>query len=91
VVAAVLALTALPSCGARAEDYCENTGVHHESGNNDSWATAEKKIREKCKIGDIIVVDGAAEIGRLCDLHQPVAHTGQWGGVCFLAPPRKTY
>lgn len=83
VFVAMLTLTAL---SAQAEDYCD-TGTLTGS----DWAIVEKKVREKCKIGDIIFIGWAQLIGRLCDLHQPIPNVGNTGAACFLAPPRKTY
>lgn len=79
---------------ARAEDYCDTTEIMAKSMNRD---TSEKKVRDKCKPGDIVFVDAGLLIPRLCDLHQPVVRCGSTcpGGdqasFCFLAPPHKTY
>jgi len=92
--AAMLALTAFSASAARAEDYCDTSAIMAASGNRDA---AEKKVREKCKAGDIVFVDAGFLIPRLCDLRQPVVRCGNTcpGGdqasFCFLAPPRKTY
>jgi len=52
----------------------------------------EKKVREKCKEGDIIKVEGVDLIARLCDLNKTVASIcNSARAVCFLAPPRKVY
>jgi len=95
VAVAVLALAGLSGCTAQAEDYCDTVNILNQGmGNEDT----EKKIREKCKVGDIIVVSSGEKVGRLCDLRQPVVSgiakgSEGWGSnaVCFLAPPRKTY
>jgi len=88
----MLALTALSSCAARADDFCDT----YSMVNGDGWGRQdaqkkEIKIREKCKVGDIITFTGPLLLARLCDLHQPVVSTADSWGTCFLAPPRKTY
>jgi hypothetical protein len=92
--AAMLAATALTSCAARAEDYCDTAEIMSRSVNRDA---AEKKVREKCKVGDIVFIDTAFSIPRLCDFRQPVIRCGgtcpggDQASFCFLAPPRKVY
>ncbi len=79
---------------AQAEDYCDTADI--TKGQFDSKRgieTAEKAIRTKCKAGDIIWVDSALYLAKLCDMHQTVVPAGGMGAgfVCFLAPPRKMY
>jgi hypothetical protein len=91
VAALMVAMTGAP---ARAQDYCDTMDIMARTVNRDS---AEKKVREKCKVGDIVFVDAGALLPRLCDFHQPVVRCGSscQGGdqanYCLLAPPRKTY
>jgi hypothetical protein len=91
-VATFLAVAALYSAPAKAEDFCDTLtilselgGKHYEKA-GDKLDEMEKRIREKCKVGDIIVTRAFDQRGRLCDLHQ---HFDEY--LCFLAPPRKTY
>ncbi len=79
--AAVLAM----SCAAWAEDFCNTTRIDF-----DKSAEAEKIVREKCKVGDIIFAEWGESVGRLCDIHQPVIPFSR-SAICFLAPPRRTY
>ncbi len=89
----VLALTGCPA-GAQAEDYCDTVDIVQTPGNRIS---IEKKVREKCKAGDIVFLDAGFLIPRLCDLHQPVVrcgsicHGGDQASFFFLAPPHRTY
>lgn len=94
-VAAALLAVAVMSGGAKAEDYCDTISIMEKTlGGRD---LIEKKVREKCKVGDIVFVDTGLLIPRLCDLHQPIVRCGSIcpGGdqanFCFLAPPHKTY
>ena len=92
VVAAAMAI--FMNGASRAEDYCDTAEIMARSVNRD---IAEKKIREKCKPGDIVFIDAGFLIPRLCDLREPVVRCGSTcpGGdqasFCFLSPPRKTY
>ncbi len=92
VAAAVL--TAIAMGCAQAEDYCDTQAIMEKAQSRDA---IEKKVREKCKPGDIIFVDTGLLIPRLCDLHQAVTRCGSTcpGGdqanFCFLAPAHKTY
>jgi hypothetical protein len=92
--AAILGIVALASPAARAEDFCDTSEIMSHSLNRN---IAEKLVREKCKTGDIVFVDAAFLIPRLCDLREPVIRCGSTcpGGdqssFCFLAPPRKVY
>jgi hypothetical protein len=94
IMAAVLALGLLSAGAARAEDFCDTSAIMAKASDRDA---AEKRVREKCKAGDIIFVDAGLLIPRLCDLRQPVVRCGSTcpGGdqanFCFLAPPRKVY
>jgi len=89
MAATALAVSVLSGGAARAEDYCNLEKVAPDV--NVMGEVVEKKIREKCKVGDIIFAANADQIGRLCELRQPIVHANSWGAVCFLAPPRKTY
>jgi hypothetical protein len=80
---------------AQAEDYCDTQAIMEKTqGGRDA---IEKKVREKCKPGDVIFIDGGLFIPRLCDLHQPIVRCGgicpggDQANFCFLAPPRKIY
>ena len=90
----ILGIAALTGSTARAEDFCDTSDIMSRSVNRNF---AEKQVREKCKIGDIVFVDAAFLIPRLCDLREPVIRCGSTcpGGdqssFCFLAPPRKVY
>ncbi|MGC2397838.1 MAG: hypothetical protein WA579_17800, partial [Rhodomicrobium sp.] len=92
--AAILGIAALTGSTASAEDFCDTSDIMSRSVNRN---LAEKQVREKCKIGDIVFVDAAFLIPRLCDLREPVIRCGSTcpGGdqssFCFLAPPRKVY
>jgi hypothetical protein len=92
--AAILGVVAFTSLAASAEDFCDTSEIMSRSFNRN---LAEKQVREKCKIGDIVFVDAAFLIPRLCDLREPVIRCGSTcpGGdqssFCFLAPPRKVY
>ena len=92
--AAILGIAAFTSPAARAEDFCDTSEIMSHSINRNA---AEKQVREKCKTGDIVFVDAAFLIPRLCDLREPVIHCGSTcpGGdqssFCVLAPPRKVY
>jgi hypothetical protein len=95
LIAAISTAAALSLAGAvRAEDYCDTSEIMAKSINRDA---VEKRVREKCKAGDIVFVDAGLLIPRLCDLRQPVVRCGSTcpGGdqasFCFLAPPHKTY
>jgi hypothetical protein len=94
IAGAILAAALLSGGGARAEDFCDTSEIMAKSNSRDA---AEKKVREKCKPGDIVFVDAGFLIPRLCDLRQPVVRCGSTcpGGdqasFCFLAPPHKTY
>ncbi|MGO9544720.1 MAG: hypothetical protein ACLPPF_07990 [Rhodomicrobium sp.] len=93
VATALLAAMAL-GCAVRAEDYCDTQAIMEKVQSRDA---IEKKVREKCKPGDIIFVDTGLLLPRLCDLHQRVTRCGSTcpGGdqanYCFLAPPHKIY
>ena len=80
------AMLAVSGSTARAEDFCDTWSVV-----NSNMQQTEELVRKKCKVGDIIVVSEERQVGRLCDIHQPVVSNGRSGAVCFLAPPRKTY
>ncbi len=92
--AIVLALAGCPAGIANAEDYCDTVDIMQTPGNR---TLIEKKVREKCKAGDIVFLDAGFLIPRLCDLHQPIIRCGSIcpGGdqasFCFLASPRKIY
>ncbi len=86
---------ALLAGGVQAEDYCDTVSIMEKTlGGRDA---IEKKVREKCRPGDIIFVDSGLLIPRLCDLHQTIVRCGSYcpGGdqanFCFLAPRRKIY
>ncbi len=93
-VAMILGTAALAGPAASAEDFCDTSEIMSRSVNRN---LAEKQVREKCKIGDIVFVDAAFLIPRLCDLREPVIRCGSTcpGGdqasFCFLALPRKVY
>ena len=73
------------------QDYCDTKDVEGEPYESYS-IRMEKKVREKCKEGDIIKVEGVDLIARLCDLNKTVASIcNSARAVCFLAPPRKVY
>jgi hypothetical protein len=90
--AAFLAAAVLHSAPVKAEDFCDTLSILSELGNKhyekatDRLEEMEKRIREKCKAGDIIVARSFDLKGRVCDLRQ---HVDEY--LCFLAPPRKTY
>jgi hypothetical protein len=90
--AAFLAAAMLHSVPVKAEDFCDTLPILSELGNKhydkapDRLEEMEKRIRDKCKAGDIIVARSFDLKGRVCDLHQ---HVDEY--LCFLAPPRKTY
>jgi hypothetical protein len=94
IVAALLAAGLLSMGAVRAEDFCDTSAIMAKAVDRDA---AEKRVREKCKAGDIIFVDAGLLIPRLCDLRQPVVRCGATcpGGdqahFCFLAPPHKVY
>lgn len=94
LIAGAILAAALLLSGARAEDFCDTSEIMVKSNSRDA---AEKKVREKCKAGDIVFVDVGFLIPRLCDLRQPVVRCGSTcpGGdqatFCFLAPAHKTY
>jgi len=71
--AAILGIVALASLAASAEDFCDTSEIMSRSFNRN---LAEKQVREKCKIGDIVFVDAAFLIPRLCDLREPVIRCG---------------
>jgi len=96
----MLALTALFVGAARAEDFCDtleiNSKIDHE--NNPLLTNSidlskvkqeedEQEVRQKCKVGDVIIPFDLFMAARLCDLNKPMAGHE----LCFLAPPRKTY
>jgi hypothetical protein len=91
-VAASLAAVALYSAPAKAEDFCDTLailselGAKHYEKAQDRLEEMEKRIREKCKAGDIIVARSFDLKGRVCDLRQ---HVDEY--LCYLAAPRKTY
>ncbi len=93
-VATILGMAAFAGTAANAEDFCDTSEIMSHSINRN---LAEKQVREKCKVGDIVFVDAAFLIPRLCDLHEPVVRCGNTcpGGdqatFCTLAPPRKVY
>jgi hypothetical protein len=98
LVAVALALTALSCSDARAEDFCNTRDLCVANpdwcplgGEELNLSQFEAGVRKKCKIGGIIYFNVTEDIARLCDLHKPVISVGSDGGVCFLAPPRKTY
>jgi len=78
--AAILGIAAFASASARAEDFCDTSEIMSRSLNRNF---AEKQVREKCKTGDIVFVDAAFLIPRLCDLREPVIPiqrlTDSWG------------
>lgn len=80
----VLLLTAVPlsSHAAEAQDFCDTS-----TQSAADYAKLEEMVRAKCKVGDIIVPYNRVMAARLCDLSKPAAYEG----LCFLAPPRKTY
>ena len=72
------------------QDYCATEDV--EAKPNETYdIKIEKKIREKCKEGDIILTVSIRSTARLCDLNRPVVQFSSGNAVCFLAPPRKVY
>ena len=91
-VAGFLAAAALYSAPAKAEDFCDTLailselGAKHYEKTTDRMEEMEKRIREKCKAGDIIVARSFDLKGRVCDLRQ---HVDEY--LCYLAAPRKTY
>ena len=91
-VAAFIAAAAFYSAPAKAEDFCDTLAILSELGGKhyekatDRLEDMEKRVREKCKPGDIIVARSFDLKGRVCDLRQ---HVDEY--LCFLAPPRKTY
>ncbi len=82
--AKTLLVTTLYLCGhpAKAEDFCDPIGLYDVS-----HVKYEEKVRAKCKVGDIIIPGSKSMAARLCDFSKPTVYQG----VCFLAPPRKTY
>jgi hypothetical protein len=88
----------LPSYGATSAsavssnpDYCDTQDAITGAAEAANYGTAvETAVRAKCKVGDIIWVDFGDNIGRLCDLSRAVVTAGR-GGVCYLAPPRRSY
>ena len=91
-LAATLAVTTLSVDTAKAADFCDTISLNgaiigkqyeKQSEKDFEW---EKRVRDKCKVGDIIISSWPEIRGRLCDLHQPFDEH-----LCFLAPPRKTY
>ncbi len=90
--AAFLTAAVLHSVPAMAEDFCDTLSILSELGNkhydkpSDRLEETEKRIRDKCKAGDIIVARAFDLKGRVCDLRQ---HVDEY--LCLLAPPRKTY
>lgn len=91
-LAVMLALAAWLSSAARAEDFC-NTYKYSSAWPTEESRNAdiEKKIREKCKVGDIIIIMGPIMLARVCDLQKTITSIDQSIGVCSLASPRKTY
>lgn len=92
VASALFVASTVYSAPAKAEDFCDTLGILSELGGkhydkpSDRLEDMEKRIRDKCKAGDIVVVRAFDLRGRVCDLHQ---HVDEY--LCYLAPPRKTY
>ena len=91
-VAAFVAAAAFYGAPAKAEDFCDTLAILSELGGKhyekptERLEEMEKRIREKCKVGDIIVARSFDLKGRICDLRQ---HVDEY--LCYLAAPRKTY
>jgi hypothetical protein len=86
----VLLLTAvlLSNHAAEAQDFCDTSHfLLDQQKMVKSAAQLEQDVRAKCKVGDLIVPYNDQTAARLCDFRQGTTYQG----VCFLAPPRKTY
>jgi hypothetical protein len=98
-----LAVSALSCNVAKAQDVCNTNEFVREADEADKAEKVEafeKKVRGKCKAGDVIfVLNNPKAISRLCDFHQYISeHWGVesggrtiYGHMCVLAAPRKEY
>ena len=73
---------------AKSEDFCDATKVDTQK-TKEEW---EKRVRGRCKVGDIIHVYELGDAARLCDFHQQMISIPFAGGgiACLLAPERKS-
>jgi hypothetical protein len=92
--ALALGIAATSSGIARAEDFCDTGGLlvaYQGPAAAPEDQKTEEKVRQKCKVGDLIKPGNTVFIARLCDLQKPWIGSGNNGAVCYLAAPRKTY
>ena len=60
---------------------------------NETDNAFEVRLRNKCRVGDIILLYEATDVARLCDLSKPVVTVtiGKTGNICHLASKREVY
>ncbi len=81
---------AAPGEAPAAAKYCQFdfTRQHDETGE-----AFEARMREKCRVGDIVLLDTPDDVARFCDLSKTVVTrgAGDIGYVCHLSSKREVY